>query len=444
MISIKVKKGYDLNIEGNPSLELEELEKPTHLAVTPERIPFIKPRLLVKEGDMVKLGSVLFEDKRNTDIKFLSPGGGEISGINFGPRRVIQEIVIKLDENEEKESFDPISQETLEQTERETLIKVLLNGGLWPLIRAFPFRDIARPEDRPPAIFVSLDAGEPFQPNPDVYLKGKRDLFGYGLQILRKLVPDVHVCVSSGSSAVLKTLNGFVTHTYTGNYPAGDPGVLLYHIKKSPSENRSWYISGQDVLLLAQFLKTGAYPTERTVTIAGSSALERKHIRTRFGVPLEHLAKTENEDSRYAVGGVLRGYSASRQTYMGFYETSLALLPEGREKEPFGFVRPGYEKPSYSRAFLSAFNRSALPMNCNLHGDERACVNCGSCAKVCAVDIPPQFTFKCVLADEVEESLACGLLDCVECGLCSYVCPSKIDVCAILKHAKAAYYKEQA
>ncbi|MBW1820756.1 MAG: 4Fe-4S dicluster domain-containing protein [Deltaproteobacteria bacterium] len=58
------------------------------------------------------------------------------------------------------------------------------------------------------------------------------------------------------------------------------------------------------------------------------------------------------------------------------------------------------------------------------------------------MDILPQFTLKSILADEVEESLAHGLLDCVECGLCTYVCPSKIELCAAFKGAKEAYYKE--
>ncbi len=82
-------------------------------------------------------------------------------------------------------------------------------------------------------------------------------------------------------------------------------------------------------------------------------------------------------------------------------------------------------------------------MDCNFHGEERACINCGSCAEVCPVDILPQFTYKCVLADEIEEALAHGMLDCVECGLCSYVCPSKIELSDVLKNTKKAYYLEQ-
>jgi Na+-transporting NADH:ubiquinone oxidoreductase subunit A len=47
------------------------------------------------------------------------------------------------------------------------------------------------------------------------------------------------------------------------------------------------------------------------------------------------------------------------------------------------------------------------------------------------------------LADEIEDALGHGMLDCVECGLCTYVCPSKVELCETLKKTKKAYYLEQ-
>ena len=78
MKSIRIQKGYDLQISGEPSRELVRIETPECVASLPERIPFVKPRLAVKEGDTVKIGSILFADKRNPHVKFLSPGGGSI------------------------------------------------------------------------------------------------------------------------------------------------------------------------------------------------------------------------------------------------------------------------------------------------------------------------------------------------------------------------------
>jgi Na+-transporting NADH:ubiquinone oxidoreductase subunit A len=232
-----------------------------------------------------------------------------------------------------------------------------------------------------------------------------------------------------------------------GNYPADDPGVLLYYIKTRPDENRAWYIGGQDLILLGELFKTGKFPLDRTIAVGGSRAVETKHVLIRAGAPLARIAGDttgEATPSRYIVGGIFRGYTVEKDSYMGFSETSLVLLNKGDREEFLGFARPGFNKPSRSRAFLSVFNQRPYPFDCGSHGEERACVNCGYCSSVCPVDILPQFTFKCIVADEIEEALAHGMLDCVECGLCTYVCPSKIELGRVLKQTKTAYYLEQA
>ena len=217
MISLHVKKGYDLKIVGKPSREVEVLEQPDKVAVLPEKIPFIKPRLTIKVGDTVKVGSTLFEDKRNPDLKFLSPGGGRVVQINFGPRRVIQEIVIQLDSDEEYEEIETVSENLLEQIDKEKLVKIIMAGGLWPLIRELPFRDIASPHLSPPAIFINLCNLEPFQPDPEVYMKGKSDLFKFGIKILKKLTDNgIYIFASPNSSSILNRLNKYVTHVVYG------------------------------------------------------------------------------------------------------------------------------------------------------------------------------------------------------------------------------------
>lgn len=446
MISVKTPKGYRLRIGGQPSNELESLAVPVFVAATPAAIPFIKPRLAVAVDDRVKVGSLLFVDKRNPDIRFLSPGGGRIEQINLGPRRVIREIVIRLDEDERQETFLPVHAEDLRSFERSRLIERILAGGLWPLIRALPFRDIADPRTPPPAIIVSLGSLEPFHPRPEVYLSKNDELFAFGVRILQQLAQPapVQIATARENTGALKKLNGLISHETVGAYPSDDAGVLLYRTKESAAQNRAWFIDGQDVLLLAQLLKTGRYPTDRTMVVAGSAAERPVHVNTRLGVPLRHLAPqlAENGRVRSICGGVFRGIQTPPGSYMGLYERSLLLLPEGDTREFLALVRPGYRKPSYSRAFLSALNPAELPFDCNQHGEERACIGCMHCANVCPVDILPQLAYKAVLAGEVEEYLEHGLLDCVECGLCSYVCPAKIELTATLKSARADYARE--
>ncbi|RPJ18213.1 MAG: 4Fe-4S dicluster domain-containing protein [Desulfobacteraceae bacterium] len=446
MILLKIKKGFDIKIEGSPLPDLLELDKPHFVASLPERIPFIKPKLAVEKGEKVKIGSTLFIDKRNPGIKFLSPGCGQIEKIGFGARRAIKEIVIRLDNTEEYVEFDVAKFSGDRDFNRDDVVKSMMEGGIWPFIRELPFRDIAAPGYMPYALIASLDNKEPFLPDPRVYLKGETGLFKKGMSILKKLAKNVYV--HSSKDFINTNVEGIpITHKFSGDYPADDPGVLMHYIKNNPSENRTWYISGQDVINLGSFFSTGRYPVARTVVLAGILAAKRGHFKTRIGVPIKHIIGGRIKDGKKAriiSGGIFSGYATSEESCIGFYETSLTLLPEGGESEAFGFLRAGFDRPSYSKTFLSCFNRRPLAADCSLHGDERACVNCGSCAKVCPVDILPQFAFKSIAAADVEEALSHGILDCVECGLCSYVCTSKIDLCDFIKNAKRVYYKDKA
>ena len=444
MIDVTVRKGHDLNISGRPEHDLEVIETPPRLAVLPEHIPFVIPRLRVEPGDQVKIGTVLFEDKRDTSLVFLSPGAGVIEDIRYGKRRVIREIVIRLDEEEDMEHFPKTDSAELELMDGPSVINLLVNGGLWPCIRELPFRDIASRQQSPSSVIVSLDARDSCSPSPHVYLQGRVDLFLFGLSILRRIASTIHVMISGPPHDLPDSIKEQITHRVHGSYPCDDPGVLLYHIKKSQEENRAFYVNGQDLVLMAGLVRDGVYPTRKIIAVGGAGSEERKHFNVRIGTPLESVIGEVEDAMNVVAGGVMRGYSLSPDSFLGYYESSLTLLPRGDEEEFFGFLRPGYRRQSYSRTFLSLFNRSALPMDCGMHGDLRPCINCGSCASVCPVDILPQFTFKCIQADEVEEYLAHGLLDCVECGLCTYVCPCKIDVCDILKTARAVYYKERA
>jgi len=187
MISVKVKKGYPLKLAGAPANDLAELEKPSRIAVLPERIPFVKPRLKVRIGDTVKRGALLFDDKRNPDIRFLSPGGGTITDIAFGPRRVIREIVIELDTSESSCKFLSINEKDLDAVDRHQLVRMIVDGGMWAFLRALPFRDIPNPDTEPPGIVVTVGNLEPFHPQPEVYLPENSTLFRYGIKVLNRL-----------------------------------------------------------------------------------------------------------------------------------------------------------------------------------------------------------------------------------------------------------------
>ena len=444
MKTVSVKNRCKFSVAGKPAARLESIPAPAHVAAIPHQIPLIRPRLLVKPNDFVKTGTPLIEDKGNPNLKLLSPGGGHVMDIQYGPRRVIEAIIIKIAPDEPYVEFPVIDETQISGMGREEIIDALMARGLWPFIRSIPFKGVADPAESPAAVWVPLDILDPFHPHSDVYLAEglAKEQFLFGIKVLQKLAGRAYVCEHTERPVPDDRLRQIVTHRAAGPFPAGEPGVMHYQTKQSAQENRAWYVAGQDVLLLAEALLTGRYPTARVMTISGGHPDNNRHVRTRIGAPLKSLVKQieSPEAYRWVAGGLFTGFNAAPDGFMGLYETALMLVPEVTEKELLGFARPGLKKPTSSRTFLSAITRPTLTVDADRHGELRACVNCSYCAAICPVGILPQYTYKCIYAEEIEEALAHGLLDCVECGLCSYVCPSKIELTETFKDTKHKYY----
>lgn len=61
---ITIKKGLDLPIAGKPAQVIHDGAAITEVAVLGEEYVGMRPSMKVREGDVVKKGQVLFEDKR--------------------------------------------------------------------------------------------------------------------------------------------------------------------------------------------------------------------------------------------------------------------------------------------------------------------------------------------------------------------------------------------
>ena len=91
---IEIKTGLDLPIKGSPKQEVGDGQAVTRIALIGSDYPGMKPTMLVKEGDRVKLGQPLFSDKKNEGVMFTAPGSGTVVEINRGERRVFQSVVV--------------------------------------------------------------------------------------------------------------------------------------------------------------------------------------------------------------------------------------------------------------------------------------------------------------------------------------------------------------
>jgi Na+-transporting NADH:ubiquinone oxidoreductase subunit A len=144
-------------------------------------------------------------------------------------------------------------------------------------------------------------------------------------------------------------------------------------------------------------------------------------------------------------GGILTGGILAEETQGVDVECrGITVLPEHIDREFLGFVRPGWDRDSYSGSFLSSLRKDFRErMTTALRGEGRPCVACNFCEEVCPAGIMPYLIHKHLYADLIEEVELARVDLCVECGLCSYVCPSKIDLRTQFVEAKDLIAKEK-
>ena len=448
MEKIKISKGFTPKLAGMPDTSLIKLPPPHTIGLSAMDIPHIRPKLLVKENDRVKTGTPLFCDKRDISIQYVSPGTGSIKKIRFGERRKLQEIVIALDKSDKSAKseafiqFDPVPRSTLKSLSKQELILQLKQGGLWQCLRQFPAKDTADSSHIPAMIIVSLNGNDIFSPHPGILIGREKAAFEFGLEMLKLFSNRIVVTARQSSLPELESVKAHITHQVTDTYPAWDPGVVLFHLKKSMEENTAWCITAEHLVMMGKFLLTGRYPIEKIVTITKKGD-KKPHILTRQGAPIKTIAGSFHREGMITTGR-FNGRIADIEDHLGLFENTLNIIDNAGEEELFGFIKPGTDKTSVSRAFLSCLSNSPKQEDCTLHGEERACINCSYCENICPNDLMPNFIMKALHSDEIENALEYGLLDCCRCGLCSYTCPSKIELAKILSHGMDSHYKDKA
>jgi len=90
--SIKIKKGLDIKLKGKAAETKSDALQSQFFSMRPDDFHGMTPKVAVKEGDAVKVGSVLFYDKANPDLKVVSPCSGTVEAVNRGERRKVLDI----------------------------------------------------------------------------------------------------------------------------------------------------------------------------------------------------------------------------------------------------------------------------------------------------------------------------------------------------------------
>ena len=444
---IKLKKGLDIQIKGQPANILEHISRPETFAIKPADFQGLVPKLTVAVGDKVKAGTPLFFDKYHPEVQYVSPVSGEVAAINRGERRRILEVVVKAERENLSEDFlkaDPLN------LSGDVIKAELLKSGIWPAIKSRPFGIVAHPTDQPKAIFISCFDSSPLAPDYDFVFQDDANAWQTGINALSKLTTGkINLGLSSKKeNTVFSQTKGVEFTLFNGPHPTGNVGIQIHAVSPLNKGEIVWTIQPQDVIMIGRLFLTGKYDSSRIIALSGSEVLEPKYFQFWRGGSLTGLlkGKLSKGNVRIISGNVLTGTAIPANGYLGFYDAIVSVIPEGNYYEMFGWALPGFGKYSPSRTFFSwlGSKKKKYVLDANTHGEERAFVLSDEYEKVLPMDILPVYLIKAILANDIDAMEQLGIYEVIEedLALCEYVCTSKIMVQSVLRKGINSMIKE--
>jgi Na+-transporting NADH:ubiquinone oxidoreductase subunit A len=442
---IAIKKGLDLPIAGAPEQVIEDGPAIGQVAVLgPDSID-LRPTMAVNEGDSVKKGQLLFEDKRTSGVRYTSPASGKVTGVHRGAKRTLLSVVIEV-AGDEEERFEQHTRTAPDQLSRQQVRETLVAAGLWPALRTRPYSRVPVPDSAPHSIFVTAMDTNPLAADPQVVLRGHEDDFARGLTILSKLTDGpVYVCKAPGASILA---DGAQVVEFVGPHPAGLPGTHIHFLDPVGAAKIVWYIGYQDVVACGKLFATGSLWTERVVALGGPQVEQPRLLRTYQGACLSELTAGQLKpgENRVIAGSVLAGRVASDPLdFLGRYHAQVSVLAEGREREFLGWQKPGVDKFSIKNVFASKLLPSQLfDFTTSTEGSDRAMVPIGSYEQVMPLDVLATLLLRALIVEDTDraQALGCLELDEEDLGLCTFACPGKYEYGPILRRNLARIERE--
>ncbi|MDR2516220.1 MAG: electron transport complex subunit RsxC [Spirochaetaceae bacterium] len=75
---------------------------------------------------------------------------------------------------------------------------------------------------------------------------------------------------------------------------------------------------------------------------------------------------------------------------------------------------------------------------------EGPCIRCGRCLRNCPMKLSPVLMNNALEAEDLDEAVRCGLMDCIECGGCTFICPARIRLVQRFRVGKGRLRAKQA
>ena len=443
---IKLSKGLDMNLKGKAVKEKVTITRGSELALTPDAFVGMTPKVVVKEGDMVKAGDALFVNKQYPDVKFASPVSGQVSAVIRGERRKVLCVKVKADQQQQYVDFGKKDVATLGG---EAVKQALLEAGLFGYIDQLPYAISTNPETQPKAIFVSALRDKPLAADFEFELEGNENDFQTGLTALSKIAKTYLGIGSEQTATALTQAKDVEVNIFDGPCPAGNVGVQVNHLDPVNKGETVWTVDPCAVIFFGRLFNTGKVDLRRLIAVAGSEVERPVYVEAVVGDRVGDLLAgnlKEGRNLRIINGNVLTGKPCSLDDYVGAHSSEITVIPEGDDADEFlGWILPRFKQFSVNRSYFSWLcGKKSYALDARIKGGERHMIMSGEYDKVLPMDIYGEYLIKAIIAGDIDRQEALGIYEVSpeDFALAEFVDSSKLELQRIVREGLDILRKE--
>lgn len=442
---IKLRKGLNINLKGKAEAKVVTVGASDVYGIVPDAFTGVKPKLVAKEGDVVKAGDALFVDKLHPEVKFVSPVSGKVTAVVRGDRRKILSVQVTADKQQVYADFGKKDVSTLSG---EQVKEALLESGLFAFFLQRPYAVTANPTDAPKAVFVSTFNDMPLAADFEVVLKGNETDFQTGVDALSKMAKVCLGVSTTASAALVNAKNAEVT-VFDGKCPAGNVGVQINNVAPINKGEVVWTLGAEEVIFIGRLFNTGKVDLTRTIAVAGSEIKSPAYVKALVGQQISSIIKdnvSTDKKVRLIDGNPLTGLKVDATDFLGAHSTEVTAIPEGDDAdEAFGWIMPRFNQFSTSRTYCSwMMGNKEYTLDSRIKGGERHMIMSGEYDSVFPMDIYPEQLVKSIIAGDIEKMEELGIYEVApeDFAVCEFVDSSKLELQRIVREGLDMLRKE--
>ena len=446
---VKLRKGLDINLKGRATKTKFPLNPSDEYALVPDDFVGVTPKVVVREGDMVKAGDALFVNKNCPEVKFSSPVSGIVTAVLRGERRKVLCVKVKADK---EMVFADFGKQDVEKLSGEEVKGHLLQAGLFGYINQLPYAVSTTPDTKPKSIFVSALRDMPLAGDFEYELTGNERDFQTGLTALSK-VAKVYLGIGKGqrAEALTQAKNAEVT-VFDGPCPAGNVGVQVCHLDPVNKGDVVWTVDPAAVIFFGRLFNTGKVNLMRTVAVAGSEVDNPAYVDALVGTLVSTIieGKIDAQKSlRVINGNPLTGRNTGLGGFLGAHTSEITVIPEGDHADEFvGWILPRFNDFSVNRSYFSWLlgKNKAYTMDARVKGGERKVIMSGEYDKVLPMDIYAEYLIKAIITGDIDKQEQLGIYEISpeDFALAEFVDSSKLELQKIIRQGLDILRKENA